>query len=299
MKKKNVDQHYKSTWRDYVDLCKLRVVLLMLITAYVGMALAAPGFVPWQPLVFGLLGIGLLACAAAAVNHLVDRKIDAIMGRTLHRPIPTGRVSMRNAILFALLLGVLGFFMLGLLVNWLTAILTALTLVGYAVIYTMFLKRATSQNIVIGGFAGAMPPLLGWTAVTGSFSAQAWLLVMIIFVWTPPHFWALAIFRHEEYAKVDLPMLTSTHGLRYTRNCVLIYTLVLLLVSIMPYFIGMSGLVYLIGALILNAIFILYAGRLCFSDDIRWGMKTFRYSIIYLLLLFILLLVDHYLRQSV
>ncbi len=292
----NTTHTHKSTWRDYLDLCKLRVVLLMLITAYVGMSLAATTFVPWQPLIFGLLGIGLLACAAAAVNHLVDRRIDALMGRTLHRPIPTGRVSLRNAITFAVILGLLGFFILGLLVNWLTAILTALTLVGYAIIYTMFLKRATSQNIVIGGFAGAMPPLLGWTAVTGSFSPEAWLLVMIIFIWTPPHFWALAIYRHEEYEKIDLPMLTTTHGLRYTRISVLIYTIVLLFVSIMPYFIGMSGWLYLVGALVLNIIFIIYALCLYFSDDIRWGMKTFRYSIIYLLLLFILMLVDHYLK---
>lgn len=287
--------NYKTTWRDYLDLCKLRVVLLMLITAYVGMALASPGLVPWSILIFGLLGIGLLASAAAAINHLVDRHVDAIMGRTLHRPIPTGRVTMRNAILFAVIIGCLGFIILVIFVNWLTAILTALTLVGYAVIYTMFLKRSTPQNIVIGGFAGAMPPLLGWTAVSGHFAPQAWLLVMIIFIWTPPHFWALAIFRHEEYAKIDLPMLTKTHGLRYTRNCVFIYTLVLSLVTLMPYYIDMSGLIYLIGTIILNVIFIIYASFVCFSENVRWGMKTFRYSIIYLLLLFVLMLVDHYL----
>ena len=292
-KTQNTKTH-RSTWRDYLDLCKLRVVLLMLITAFVGMSLAVPGWVPWQPLIFGLLGIGLLASAAAAVNHLVDRRIDAIMGRTLHRPIPTGRVSMKNAVIFASVLGLLGFLMLGFLVNWLTAVLTALTLVGYAGVYTMYLKRATPQNIVIGGFAGAMPPLLGWTAVTGHFAPEAWLLVMIIFVWTPPHFWALAIFRHEEYEKIDLPMLTKTHGLRYTRNCILIYTFLLLVVSLMPYFLGMLGLLYFIVTLALNIIFIIYASILCFSNDIRWGMKTFRYSIIYLLLLFVVMLIDHY-----
>lgn len=295
MEKVQVKKNYRSSWRDYLDLCKLRVVLLMLITAYVGMSLAVPGFVPWQPLVFGLLGIGLLASAAAAVNHLVDRRIDAIMGRTLHRPIPTGRVSMQNAIIFAIVLGLLGFFILGFLVNWLTAVLTALTLVGYAGIYTMYLKRATPQNIVIGGFAGAMPPLLGWTSVTGHFSPEAWLLVMIIFVWTPPHFWALAIFRHQEYEKIDLPMLTKTHGLRYTRNSILIYTFVLLIVSLMPYFLDMAGLLYFVTTVILNLIFIVYASILCFSKDINWGMKTFRYSILYLLLLFVFMLIDHYL----
>lgn len=289
MTKKN-----RTTWRDYLDLCKLRVVLLMLMTAFVGMALASPGMVAWRPLVFGLLGIGLLASSAAAINHLVDRHNDARMGRTLHRPIPTGRVSIRNAIIFASVLAALGVLILVFLVNWLTAILTVLTLLGYAVIYTMFLKRATPQNIVIGGLAGAMPPLLGWTAVTGHFAPEAWLLVMIIFVWTPPHFWALAIYRHKEYEKIDYPMLTKTHGLIYTRNSVWFYTWVLLVVTTLPYVVGMCGIIYLIGSLLLNIIFILYASCLRFSNNIIWGMKTFRYSIIYLLLLFILLLVDHY-----
>jgi protoheme IX farnesyltransferase len=271
----------------------------MLITAYVGMALASPGFVPWHAAIFGLLGIGLLACSAAAVNHLVDRRIDAIMGRTKYRPLPTGRVSVRNAIIFAIILGTLGFTVLALLVNLLTAWLTLLTLVGYAGIYTMYLKRATSQNIVIGGLAGAMPPLLGWVAVTGHLDLNAWLLVLIIFVWTPPHFWALAIFRHEEYSKVEIPMLTTTHGLKYTRNSVLIYTFALLFVSLIPYFIGMSGMLYLIGASVLGIIFIVYAFILRISPDLRWGMKTFRYSIIYLFLLFIILLADHYLLFGV
>lgn len=289
----------KTTWRDYLDLCKLRVVLLMLITAYVGMALAAPGLVPWQTTVFGLLGIGLLACSAAAVNHLVDRRVDAIMGRTKYRPLPTGRVSIKNAIIFAIIIGVFGFAVLALFVNWLSAWLTLLTLVGYAGIYTMYLKRATPQNIVIGGLAGAMPPLLGWVAVTGYLTLDAWLLVLIIFVWTPPHFWALAIYRHEEYSKAEIPMLTTTHGIPYTKISIVIYTLLLLGASLLPCLTGMSGLAYLIGALILGLIFLYYALRLYFSSDIRWGMRTFRYSIIYLFTLFIFLLVDHYLLVGV
>lgn len=285
----------KTTWRDYLDLCKLRVVLLMLITAYVGMALAAPGLAPWPTTMFGLLGIGLLACSAAAVNHLVDRRVDAIMGRTKYRPLPTGRVSIKNAIIFAIILGLVGFAILAIFINWLCAWLTLLTLVGYAGIYTMYLKRATPQNIVIGGLAGAMPPLLGWVAVTGQMTLNPWLLVLIIFVWTPPHFWALAIFRHEEYSKAEIPMLTTTHGIPYTKISIVIYSLLLLGASLLPCLTGMSGLVYFVGALILGLIFLYYALRLYFSNDIRWGMRTFRYSIIYLFALFIVLLVDHYL----
>ena len=285
-----------KNWRDYLDLCKLKVVLLMLVTAYVGMALSSPSFLlPWQPLVFGLLGIGLLASSAAAVNHVIDRRIDAIMWRTKHRPVPMGKVSPRDAISFAIVLGVVGFLMLALLVNMLTAVLTLLTLVGYAVIYTMYLKRATPQNIVIGGLAGAMPPLLGWTAMTGQMSADAWLLVMIIFVWTPPHFWALAIYRYEEYKKADVPMLPVTHGIEVTKNSIVAYTLLLVAVSLLPYVIGMSGSLYVIGALILNAIFVYYVLRLKKSKDIIWGMRTFRYSIIYLFALFIIMFMDHYL----
>lgn len=285
----------KTTWRDYLGLCKLRVVLLMLITAYVGMALASSGFVPLQPLIFGLLGIGLLASSAAAVNHLVDSRIDAIMTRTKYRPLPTGRVSVKNAIIFAAVLGIIGFLILGFLVNWLTAILTTLTLVGYAGVYTMYLKRATPQNIVIGGLAGAMPPLLGWTAVTGYVTLDAWLLVLIIFMWTPPHFWALAIYRHEEYSNVDIPMLTSTHGLNYTRNSILVYTVLLIAVTCIPFFVGMLSWFYLISSIVLGLIFLAYTIALKVSSDIRWGMKTFRYSIIYLFLLFIMMFIDHYL----
>jgi len=285
-----------KNWRDYLVLCKLKVVLLMLITAYVGMALSSSSFLlPWQPLVFGLLGIGLLASSAAAVNHVIDRRIDAIMWRTKLRPVPMGKVSPREAIIFSIILGALGFLILALLVNMLTAILTAFTLLGYAVVYTMYLKRATPQNIVIGGLAGAMPPLLGWTAMTGQMSADAWLLVMIIFVWTPPHFWALAIYRYEEYKKADVPMLPVTHGIEVTKKSILAYTLLLFAVSLLPYVIGMSGNVYLIGALILNVIFVYYALRLKKSEDIIWGMRTFRYSIIYLFVLFIIMFIDHYL----
>jgi protoheme IX farnesyltransferase len=285
---------FKTAWRNYWELCKLRVVLLMLITAYVGMALAVPGFVPWRPLICGLVGIGLLASSAAVINHLVDRKIDAIMWRTKYRPIATGKVKPLNALLFSLLLGISGFVILLLWVNTLTAILTAFTLVGYAIIYTMFLKHATPQNIVIGGLAGAMPPLLGWTAVTGTLDANAWLLVIIIFIWTPPHFWALAIYRLEEYKKAHVPMLPVTHGVRYTKISIVIYTVLLLLVSILPFIFAMSGLIYLVGAIVLGLIFLFYALRLLLTDNIQWSMQTFRYSIIYLFLLFIVLFADHF-----
>lgn len=281
-------------WRTYLDLCKPKVVLLMLVTAYVGMALASPGFVPWQPLIFGLIGIGLLASAAAAINHVIDSRVDAKMNRTQHRPIPTGRVTNREALLFAAVIGTVGFLVLLLLVNTITAVLTLLTLVGYAFIYTVYLKRATPQNIVIGGLAGAMPPLLGWTAVTGTMSDAAWLMVMIIFVWTPPHFWALAIYRHEEYKKIEYPMLTTTYGISYTKNSIIVYTLLLVFVTTMPYIIGMSGIVYLVGVSVLNLIFLVYTIILRCSDNIVWGLKTFRYSILYLLLLFIFIMVDHY-----
>jgi heme o synthase len=295
----NQNPAHKTTWRDYLDLCKLRVVILMLITAYVGMALASPGLVSLKVTFFALLGIGFLASSAATVNHLVDRRIDAVMGRTKYRPIPTGRVSIPRAIIFSSILGVIGFILLFLFINTLTAILTLLTLVGYAGIYTMYLKRATSQNIVIGGLAGAMPPLLGWTAVTGHMSIDAWLLVAIIFVWTPPHFWALAIFRHEEYKKVDIPMLTTTHGLLHTRNSVVVYTVLLFVVSIVPYFIGMNSWLYLTSAIILNTIFLIYSLILRFSENLIWGMRTFRYSILYLLLLFVAMLVDHYVLMAI
>ena len=281
-------------WRDYLELCKPNVVALIVFTAIVGMLLAAPGMVPLDALVFGTLGIGLAAGSAAAINHVVDQKIDAIMGRTRGRPLPQGAVSARDALVFALVIGSIAMAMLGLLVNPLTALLTFLSLIGYAVIYTMYLKRATPQNIVIGGAAGAAPPVLGWTAVTGSVDPGALLLFLIIFTWTPPHFWALAIHRAEEYRKVDMPMLPVTHGKDYTRLQILLYTVLLLVVTLLPYGYGMSGGLYLGGAMVLGLGFLYYAVRLYRNDDDRMPMRTFGYSIIYLMALFALLLVDHY-----
>jgi len=281
-------------WRDYLALCKPNVVALIVFTAIVGMLLASPGMVPLQALVFGTLGIGLAAGSAAAVNHVVDQKIDAIMGRTKGRPLPQGAVSGRDALLFAIIIGVIAMAMLALLVNPLTAALTFLSLIGYAVIYTMYLKRATPQNIVIGGAAGAAPPVLGWASVTGSVDPGALLLFLIIFTWTPPHFWALAIHRAEEYRKVDMPMLPVTHGKDYTRLQILLYTVLLLVVTLLPYGYGMSGGLYLGGAMVLGLGFLYYAVRLYRNDDDRMPMRTFGYSIIYLMALFALLLVDHY-----
>ena len=284
-------------WRDYLQLCKPNVVALIVFTAVVGMLLAAPGMVPLDALVFGTLGIGLAAGSAAAINHVVDQKIDAIMGRTRGRPLPQGAVSARDALIFALVIGSLAMAMLGLMVNPLTALLTFLSLIGYAVVYTMYLKRATPQNIVIGGAAGAAPPVLGWTAVTGSVDPGALLLFLIIFTWTPPHFWALAIHRAEEYRKVDMPMLPVTHGKDYTRLQILLYTVLLLVVTLLPYGYGMSGGLYLGGAMVLGLGFLYYAVRLYRNDDDRMPMRTFGYSIVYLMALFALLLVDHYVPQ--
>ena len=287
----------RAGWRDYLELCKPNVVALIVFTAVVGMLLAAPGLVPLDTLVFGTLGIGLAAGSAAAINHVVDRKIDAIMGRTRGRPLPQGAVSTRDALLFALVIGAMAMAILGLLVNGLTALLTFLSLIGYAVIYTMYLKRATPQNIVIGGAAGAAPPVLGWTAVTGSVDPGALLLFLIIFTWTPPHFWALAIHRAEEYRKVDMPMLPVTHGADFTRLQILLYTVLLLVVTLLPYGYGMSGGLYLGGALVLGLGFLYYAVRLYRADDERMPMRTFGYSIVYLMALFALLLVDHYVPE--
>lgn len=284
----------KNHIADYLELTKPRVVLLMLITAYVGMALATPDSVPLTTIVLGLLGIGLLAGAAATVNHLVDQRIDALMWRTKRRPIPTGKIVTKHAALFAILLAMTGFIILMIWINALTAWLTFFSLVGYAGVYTLYLKRATPQNIVIGGLAGAMPPLLGWTAVTNHIDPYACLLVLIIFVWTPPHFWALAIYRHEEYAAADVPMLPVTHGLLFTRKNVLVYTILLLICSLLPYITDMNGLIYGVSALVLGLIFIYYALRLRFSSDLIWGMRTFKFSIVYLFLLFIMMFIDHH-----
>jgi len=281
--------------RDYLTLCKPRVVMLMLLTALVGMCLATPGRVPWRPLVFGSLGITLVAAAAAVLNHVADQYIDRLMQRTVHRPVAAGRISTRHSLLFAVVLCITGMCMLWWLVNPLTAILTGLSLTGYAVCYTLYLKHATPQNIVIGGIAGATPPLLGWTAVTGTIQPQALLLVLIVFVWTPPHFWALAIHRAADYAGAKIPMLPNTHGLPFTRLNILLYTLLLMGVTLLPYAVGMSGLLYLLGVVPANLIFLIHALRLFRGGDARQPMRTFRYSIIYLGVVFILLLMDHYL----
>jgi heme o synthase len=284
----------KTPWRDYLELCKPRVVALMMLTAVIGMFLATPGMVPWDVLVFGNLGIALCAGSAAAVNHLVDRRIDAEMARTSNRPIARGRVSTVSAIVFAATVGSAGMLVLMLLVNPLTAWLTLASLVGYAFIYTYYLKRATPQNIVIGGLAGAAPPLLGWTAVTNQVDGYALLLVLIIFAWTPPHFWALAIHRKEEYAKVDIPMLPVTHGERHTALHIMLYTLILFAVTLMPFATGMSGPLYLLGAVVLGIGFLYWAVVLMIGKNDKAPMDTFRYSIIYLMALFLIMLVDHY-----
>ncbi|MWK60144.1 protoheme IX farnesyltransferase [Pseudomonas otitidis] len=288
-----------ATWRDYLELTKPKVVLLMIITSLVGMFLATRAGVAWEVLVFGNLGIALCAGAAAAVNHVVDRRIDAIMARTLKRPVVSGRVSPLAALAFALLLAVAGLALLLRFTNELAAWLTLASLLGYAVLYTGFLKRATPQNIVIGGRAGAAPPLLGWVAVTGHVSAEPLLLVLIIFAWTPPHFWALAIHRKAEYAKADIPMLPVTHGEHYTKVHIVLYTLVMFAVSLLPYAIHMSGLLYLACAVLLGGRFLQWAWRLYRDSRPHAAIGTFKYSIAYLFLLFIALLLDHYLLLAV
>ena len=283
-------------WRRYYDLTKPKVVALILFTALVGMLLASPGMVPLHTLLFGLLGIGMASAAGAALNHVVDQRIDALMERTRGRPLPSGDLDGPHALVFALGLAVLSVVLLATLVNPLTAVLTFCAFIGYAVIYTMYLKRATPQNIVWGGIAGAMPPLLGWTAVTGEVGIEGLLLVLLIFVWTPPHFWALAIKRREEYARAGIPMLPVTHGVAYTKLQILIYSMMLLTVSLMPFLVHMSGLLYLAGAVGLGSGFVYHAVRLLRSEGDGRAMKTFGYSIVYLTALFGFLLADHYLR---
>jgi protoheme IX farnesyltransferase len=290
--------HSQALWRDYLELTKPKVVVLMLITSLVGMFLATRAGVPWTVVVFGNLGIALCAGGAAAVNHVVDRRIDAVMARTHKRPLAEGRVSPVAALTFAMALSVLGLVVLLAFTNELTAWLTLASLLGYAVLYTGFLKRATPQNIVIGGLAGAAPPLLGWVAVTGHISAEPLLLVLIIFAWTPPHFWALAIHRKAEYAKADIPMLPVTHGEHYTKVHIVLYTLVLLAVSLMPYVIHMSGLLYLACAVVLGARFLQWSWILYFDSKPHAAINTFKFSIYYLFLLFIALLLDHYFLVS-
>ncbi len=281
-------------WQDYLALCKLKVVSLIVFTAVVGMFLATPTMVPWDILIYGTIGIGLAACSAAAINHVVDHRIDSIMARTNRRPLPKGKVSLLNAVIFAWFLGTISMGMLAFLVNPLTAGLTALSLIGYGFIYSMYLKRATPQNIVIGGAAGAAPPVLGWTAVTGTLDPNSLLLFLIIFAWTPPHFWALAIYRREEYAAVNIPMLPVTHGVEFTRLHILLYTIMLFIVSLLPYLVGMSGFFYLVGAVMLGGGFLYYAIRMQFDHEDRLAMKTFSFSIVYLMLMFAFLLIDHY-----
>ncbi|MFT5502613.1 MAG: protoheme IX farnesyltransferase [Gammaproteobacteria bacterium] len=286
-----------SNWTQYYNLTKPKVVFLIVFTAMVGMLLAADGAVPLHIFVFGLLGIGFSAASGAAINHVVDERIDKIMERTKNRPLASGEVDQKSALIFALSLGALGIAMLVVFVNLLTAILTFFSLVGYALIYTMYLKRATPQNIVLGGAAGAAPPLLGWTAVTGSVETEALLLFLIIFIWTPPHFWALAIRRREEYAKADIPMLPVTHGVGFTKIQILLYTILLFIVTLMPFLIQMSGLIYLAGAVSLGVGFLYYAVKLYLDPEPNQiAMKTFGYSIFYLTVLFAFLLTDHYAR---
>jgi len=285
----------RASWREYLELTKPRVVALLLLTALVGMALATPTWVAADILIPAMLGIGLMASSAAAVNHLVDRHIDAKMARTLRRPLPTGALSPRKVLTFAMVIGTLGYIILELFVNRITAVLTLASLVGYAVIYTMYLKRATPQNIVIGGLAGAAPPLLGWTAVTGEIHAFPLLLVMIVFTWTPPHFWALAVHRAKDYAKAEIPMLPVTHGIAFTKTCILLYTILLTAVCVLPYLVGMSGWLYLVGVNILNIIFLGYAWKLKYRPEKLTAWKMFKFSIWHLMVLFILLLADHYL----
>lgn len=282
-------------WRDYFELCKPRVVALMLLTVVVGMYLATTHAIPFSVLISSLLGIGLCAGSAAAVNHVVDRRIDQIMARTKKRPIAQGRISATQATWFATIIGIIGLSILAYYVNTLTAILTFVTLIGYAGIYTGYLKRATPQNIVIGGLAGAAPPLLGWTAVTNQLDPQALLLVLIIFTWTPPHFWALAIYRFADYKNAEIPMLPVTHGIAYTKLSILFYTILLVVVSLLPCVIGMSGLIYGVGTTLLGMRFIYWAVILKRSEQPVIAMRTFRFSIIYLMALFVLLLIDHYL----
>ena len=281
--------------RQYYELTKPRVVALIVFTAVIGMLLAVPGIPPLRQALFGALGIWFAAASAAAINHLIDARIDAVMARTAHRPLPSGALTSRQVLVFALALGALSMALLIVFVNPLTAALTFASLIGYAVIYTGWLKRATPQNIVIGGIAGAAPPALGWVAVTGELHPHALLLVLIIFVWTPPHFWALAIFRRDDYARAMIPMLPVTHGVEYTRWHVLFYTVLLVIATMLPWLTGMSGLFYLGGAVVLGAAFVWYAIRLLNPPSERFSMRVFNYSIVYLMALFAFLLLDHWL----
>jgi heme o synthase len=291
-----VTQAPPSSWKNYLELCKPNVVAEMLFTAIVGMLLAVPGMPPLDKVVYGIIGIGLAASSAAAINHLIDQKVDGILNP--HRPLPKHYLKSSDVIAFASVLGVTSMLVLILKVNMLTAILTFVSLFGYAIIYTLWLKRATPQNIVIGGAFGATPPLLGWCAITGQVHPYALLLVLIIFIWTPPHFWPLAIARQEKYALVNIPMLPVTHGAEFTRLQILLYAVLLLVVTLLPYLTGMSGLIYLVSALLLGLGFIYFAVLMMRNKDAKTAMLTFWFSIIYITVLFAALLIDHYVRLT-
>lgn len=284
------------SWHNYLELCKPKVVALLVFTANVGMLLAVPGIPPIALFIYATLGIGLASASAAAINHFIDQKADAEMARTQNRPLPQGELNSTNVLTFAAILGVISMLILIFLVNPLTAVLTFLSLIGYAIIYTVYLKRMTPQNIVIGGAAGAAPPLLGWCAMTGEVHPYALLLFLLIFVWTPPHFWALAIARRDEYAKVNIPMLPVTHGTEFTRLHILLYTILLFIVTLLPYLTGMSGLIYVIPGALLSLGFIYFAIKMMRTKEDKTAMQTFGYSIVYLMLIFALLLIDHYFK---
>ncbi len=282
------------SWKNYLELCKPKVVVLLIFTAIVGMLLSVPGMPPIDLLVYGTIGIGLASSSAAAINHFIDQKADAKMARTHNRPLPTGELNSKKVLIFAGIIGLLAMIILVVFVNTLTAVLTFLSLIGYAIVYTVYLKHMTPLNIVIGGAAGAAPPVLGWCAITGEAHPHALLLFLIIFIWTPPHFWALAIAKREEYASAGIPMLPVTHGPEFTRFQILLYTVLLLIVTLLPYLTGMSGLIYLATAILLGLGFIFYALKMMRHTDDKTAMKTFFYSINYLMLLFAALLIDHY-----
>lgn len=291
----DIKQSENANWRDYLDLCKPKVVALLLLTSVIGVILASP---PWQisllTLITSTIGIGMGAAAGAVINQLVEQESDARMARTENRPLPQGKVSQRNAFIFALLLATGSVFVLTACVNTLTAILTFASMIGYAVVYTMYLKKATPQNIVIGGLAGATPPLLGWTSVTDSIDPHGLLLVLIIYTWTPPHFWALAIHRRDDYAKVNLPMLPVTHGIEFTKYSILAYTILLFLSTLLPYLIYLRGWIYLSAAVLLGGYFFYKVFVLMFSKKENAAISTFVYSINYLMLLFLAMVIDHY-----
>jgi len=282
-------------WREYYEMCKPKVVALLILTSVVGTVLAFPAWaIEWDILIIANLGIGLAAASGAAVNQLVEVKSDAKMARTEGRPLPTGRLNIKNAFIFAVLLGAVSMAILVVYINVLTAVLTFASLIGYAVIYTMYLKRATPQNIVIGGLAGATPPLLGWTAVTNSIDPYGLLLVLIIFTWTPPHFWALAIHRRDDYAKVAIPMLPVTHGIKYTKLAIVAYTILMVIVTLLPYLAYFAKGIYLVSAVLLGGFFMYKSLELFFTDREKAAIQTFVYSINYLMLLFVALVADHY-----